>query len=142
MKSPEAQALELVARGAILKTLHPTSRHFLVGDLRWLASNAIFWFTAHGDCADDGHLLTFDQAMPVRDGSMVFQARERPIAVLSTIDGADVTDADDYRIAFTFWRETGPIVRPLIDRSFDRYASEAEPQPVVRPRAGFTAVVA
>jgi hypothetical protein len=164
MNTPEATALALVAKGAILSTFDspgwlepgaagrdfpaavpdnpPSSRRdFLVGDLRWLSPDAVFWFTAHGDCADDGHLLTFDRAVTKPDGSISFHRRQQPIAVLSAIDAADVHDADDYRIAFSFWKETGPVIRPLIDRCFESCAF-AGPTAAARDASGRDVVVA
>jgi len=130
MKTPEAAALDLVARGAILKTYGAAEagghldRHFLVGEFRWVTPDAFFWFTAHGDCLEDGHVLAFDTAAPHGDGSLTFKFQHRPVAVLAPIDAADVADVDDYRIAFSLWRETGPVIRPLIDRCFDRCTRE------------------
>lgn len=110
-------ARDVITRGAILTVWNSPPHDHLVGEWDWNQDNQAFWFTAHGDRLDDGHLLHFDTVRQVdrerieffRDGSLV--------ARLASIEVAAVDDRDDFAIAFSIWRQVEPCLRPLIDRS-------------------------
>lgn len=124
MNTLQTATTELAARGAVLKVWNSPARHFLVGDLSWIDSNRMFWFTAHGDREDDGHLLEFDRA-EVMDGEGVqfFNAGKR-VGLMTEIGRSDVDDPEDYSVAFALWQQVAPRTRPLIERARGKYDSD------------------
>ncbi|MDO8541297.1 MAG: hypothetical protein Q7S40_12735 [Opitutaceae bacterium] len=117
---------------------------YLVGQLAWLDSHRLFWFTAHGDSAEDGHVLEFDELQCVAEQWICFYAGGQLLACLSAIRAAGVEDPDDYLIAWQLWHEVAPRRTKLIRSCLARWATdEDEPAPEKprRPsRAPFVAI--
>lgn len=116
MKSLEATLSRLAVHGAVLHLLTATRRVYLVGELSWLGPCQLFWFTAHGDRADDGHVLGFD-AVRVAPHAVTFLRERAPIARLTRIEEAEVDDTEDYAVAFSLWRQVAPARRHLIEQA-------------------------
>lgn len=117
----------LAARGAVLQVWNSPARHYLVGNLDWIDANRMFWFTAHGDREDDGHVLEFDCAEILDGGRVQFLRRGKRVGLLSEIAQAEVEDPEDYSVAFSLWQQVAPRTRPLIDRSRARFEETVEP---------------
>lgn len=135
VKPLQTIASELAAAGAVLHVLCPTPAVYLVGDLQWITPRRVFWFTAHGDRPDDGHVLDFDAANVVAATSVEFVWDGRVVAHLTAIPFADVDDADDYAVAFSIWQQVGPSYRTRIEQAlttaladFDQTRDVPQPQ--------------
>lgn len=116
---------QLAANGAVLHVWNSPVHSYLVGDLDWLDENRMFWFTAHGDREDDGHVLEFDMAEFV-DGQVVeFFHRGQRVGLLTDIATAKVDDPEDYAVAFSLWRQVEPRTRHLIRRARERWETDA-----------------
>ncbi len=111
---------QLAARGAVLTVWNSPARHFLVGEVGLVDPNRLFWFTAHGDREDDGHLLEFDRAELGPGGIHFFRGDDR-VGLLTEIAAAGVDDPEDYTVAFALWQQVAPRSRPLIERARGNY---------------------
>jgi hypothetical protein len=112
---------QLAANGAVLTVWNSPARHFLVGEISWIDSNHLFWFTAHGDRVEDGHLLEFDRAELVKGRNVAFYREGKRVGLLADIADAKVEDPEDYSVAFALWQQVAPRTRPLIERARDQY---------------------
>jgi hypothetical protein len=119
MISLESATSRLVAQGAILTVWNSPASHYLVGELRWIDAHRLFWFTAHGDRPEDGHVLEFDRADACDPATIHFFLRRKRVALLSNIPQAQVDDPEDYTVAFALWQQVAPCTRALIDRAHD-----------------------
>lgn len=122
---------QLTAGGAVLEVWNSPASHHLVGEFRWLGTNRVFWFPAHGDREDDGHLLEFEAAELVNEREVHFLRNGRMVGRLTDIERATVEDHEDYSVAFTLWEQVAPRTRALIDRSrekVERLRTEASGQ--------------
>lgn len=132
--SPYQLAETLVTAGAILTLAGLPVRRHLVGHLAWLGPGRMFWFTAHGDTPDDGHVLEFDDAHGVADQWVCFYHRDKLAACLAAIPAAGVEDPDDYLIAWQLWHEVAPrrarLIRDCLSRLGD--AGTADEMPAAR----------
>lgn len=95
----------------------PTDGVYLVGELDWVDSRRLFWFTAHGDRIDDGHLLQFDGAVALGPQAISFLRDGQAVAHLTSIASAAVDDVEDYAVAFSLWHQTAPACHKLIDEA-------------------------
>jgi hypothetical protein len=111
----------LVARGAVLTVWNSPPRHFLVGELCWIDANRLFWFTAHGDREDDGHILEFDRAEFIDGHGVQFFRDAKRVGLLTDIAAADVDDPEDYSVAFALWQQVFPRTRLLIERARSQF---------------------
>ncbi|PTX92683.1 hypothetical protein DB354_15285 [Opitutus sp. ER46] len=109
------------------------TRTFLVGSFRWIDAHRVFWFTAHGDRLDDGHVLEFDAAEIVDGGGVQFLAAGRRVGVLIAIGCAQLDDPEDYQVAFSLWQQVAPCTRALIERSCAQFDVEVEAELRSRP---------
>lgn len=121
MITPQTATAQLVACGAVLTVWNSPPRHFLVGDACWIDANRLFWFPAHGDREDDGHLLEFDRAEIVGERTVQFFERGKRVGLMTDIANSDVDDHEDYSVAFALWQQVAPTTRPLIERARGRF---------------------
>lgn len=126
MKSPEKIALGVAANGAILHVLSPADEVYLIGELRWLDPHRVFWFTAHGDRPNDGHLLAFDGAVVLGPNAISFVRDGQAVAHLTSLEMGAVDDVEDYTVAFSLWRQTSPACREIIDEALEFVLANSE----------------
>lgn len=117
----ESVTNRLATRGAVLAVWHSPPECFLVGELRWIDSHRLFWFTAHGDREDDGHVLEFDSVEFLAPDRVQFFQQGKRVGLLTDIRGAAVEDPEDYAVAFALWQQVEPRTRPLIERCRSRF---------------------
>jgi hypothetical protein len=98
----------------------------MVGDLRWLEANRIFWFAAHGDSFCDAHVFTFDEAIVQSNSCVSFRRRGLDRAVFSTIDTAPVDDPQDYQIAWQLWLQMAPLRAQFIENCYRAHLSASD----------------
>lgn len=122
MNNLESTSSRLAANGAVL-VIDDDRRPepYLVGDFSWIGANRVFWFTAHGDREDDGHVLEFDRAEFLDGKGVEFLTDGKRVALLTEIARAPVEDPEDYSVAFSLWQQVAPRTRPLIQRSRARF---------------------
>ena len=113
-------AAKIVQSGAIMTWRDDVSGRHLVGELRWLENNELFWFTAFGENIGDAHWLRFDDVRCVASCGLYFLQTGNVVAYLCTIDAAGVDDPDDYRIAWQLWQQVGPLRTALIEDCWQR----------------------
>lgn len=124
MNTLQSATSRLAAEGAVLEVWNSPSRSFLVGELQWMDPNRLFWFTAHGDRVEDGHVLDFDFACCADDGNVQFFRSGRLVGKLTGIAAANVEDPEDYTVAFSLWQQVAPRTHSLIERSRARFEPE------------------
>lgn len=112
--SPQVLAENIASGGAIMTLAGSPVQHHLIGQLVWLEPNKLFWFTAHGDSPQDGHLLVFEDSCAVANRWICFFHSGRLVGCLSAIRAAGVADPDDYLIAWQLWQEVAPMRAKLI----------------------------
>ncbi|HUR60487.1 MAG TPA: hypothetical protein VM029_22380 [Opitutaceae bacterium] len=110
----------IVQAGAIMTRRDDEAGRHLVGELRWLENDQLFWFTAYGENLSDAHWLRFDDVRCVANCGLYFLQDENIVAYLCTIDAAGVEDPDDYRIAWQWWQQVGPLRAALIEDCWQR----------------------
>lgn len=115
---------QLAANGAVLQVWNSPVRAYLVGELHWLDPNRMFWFTAHGDREDDGHVLEFDAAEVVDGDAVHFFRRGSRVGRLAGIATAGVDDPEDYTVAFSLWQQVAPRTQPLIRKARARFEAD------------------
>lgn len=125
MSTLESATQRLAANGAVLKVWNSPASDYLVGDLQWIDSNRLFWFTAHGDREDDGHVLEFDCAELIDGSGVQFFRRGKRVGWLAEIARAEVDDPEDYAVAFSLWQQVAPRTWSLVERSRARYEGDA-----------------
>jgi hypothetical protein len=121
MTTLQSATSQLAAKGAVLHVWNSPVRCFLVGELQWIDLNRMFWFTAHGDREDDGHVLEFDRAEFIDGEGVQFFRRGSRVGLLTAIGTAAVDDPEDYSVAFSLWQQVAPCTRPLIERARERF---------------------
>ena len=117
MSTLETATEQLASGGAVLRVWNSPAHDFLVGDLRWIDANHLFWFTAHGDREDDGHVLEYDRAELVDGAGVEFYRRDKCVGWLAEIARAEIADHEDYEVAFSLWQQVAPRAEPLLKRS-------------------------
>jgi hypothetical protein len=97
----------------------------MVGEMRWIDANRIFWFAAHGDSRRDAYVLDFDEAIVERN-SICFRRNGVVQRVFSVIAEAPIDDPEDYRIAWQLWQQISPLRAPFIERCYRALAHGAD----------------
>ncbi len=121
MSTLEKTTSELAARGAVFEVLNGTPDCQLVGELSWLDAHHVFWFVAHGDRENDGHVLEFDRAEVLDPHRVQFYQGATRIGRLTDIASSCVEDPEDYTVAFALWQQVAPRTQGLIRRSRERF---------------------
>ncbi len=128
--SAQGLAEKIVSGGAIVTLMKDTVQRYLVGHFTWVDPHRIFWFTAHGDAAEDGHVLDFEELRLVPNQRISFYRAGKRIACLATIRAAGLEDPDDYHIAWQLWQEVAPRRAKLIVDCLERYSPPDEDEVV------------
>lgn len=143
MKSPEAIASALLAKGAILTLVGPPRQRILVRELRWSSANSILWFTSPGNGGATGRKLEFDAARVADPETVTFYQEGRCVARLTSIDEADVENPEDYRAAVARWqkgRKAGPTQPTITEIEIEALMSQVA-LGAVTPRTALSLLV-
>ena len=119
-------AEQMAAAGSILTLPGVPLQRVLVGELRWLDSDALIYFPAFGSTLADASVLRFD-ALEIHPVGVCFLRLGQIRAFLAPIEKSAVEDPDDYRVAWSLWREVLPLRRALIDEAFAKAAASSSP---------------
>lgn len=134
LRTPRQICEAIVAEGAIVSLPAVPLERILVGELRWAGDDALLLFPAFGENPADARILWFDELRLHPAGVCLLEAGQT-IALISSIDRAAVDDPDDYRVAWSLWREILPLRTRVIDQAFETVVHRGG-RPVTR--AGFS----